>query len=80
MEPNERGTPRYALHLLRSGPEFAYFVISEYVLTKTANILSISVMKLAVKWAHPVTVHLIITKLILTECSPRAGNVLKCFT
>lgn len=42
MEPIKRGTPRYALHLLRSGPEFAYFMISEYVLNKTANILSMS--------------------------------------
>lgn len=50
-----RGTPRYALHLFRPGPEFAYFVISEYVLTETVNILSIKcLMKLVAKWAHPV--------------------------
>lgn len=42
MEPIERGTPRHAFHLFRSGPEFAYFVISEYVLTKPANTLSIN--------------------------------------
>lgn len=42
VKPIKRGTPRYAFHLFRSGPEFAYFVISEYVLTKTANILSIN--------------------------------------
>ena len=28
VEPIKRGTPRDVLHLLRSGPEFAYFVIS----------------------------------------------------
>lgn len=42
VETIKRGTPRYALCLLRSGPEFAYFFISEYVLTNRANILSIS--------------------------------------
>lgn len=42
VEPIKRGTPRYAFHLFRLWPEFAYFVISECVLTKTANILSIN--------------------------------------
>ena len=42
VEPSKRGTPRYVFHLFRSRPEFAYFVILERVLTKTANILSIN--------------------------------------
>lgn len=48
VEATERGTPRYALHLYWSGPEFAYFAISECILTKTAkNTWYVWSMKLA---------------------------------
>lgn len=79
VEPVKRGTPRYVLHLLRSGLDFAFFFFFtwECVLTETANILK---YKWWMKLAHPVTMHIIITKLILTMSVPWAGTVLKRFT